>query len=200
MIRADSWIPLIQNRQSIIENPMMPFVLFLSVSDQVRGPLAAAILKTMIPPEWNWRVESAGTWVKSGQPLSETVRRVMRYRNRGVDLSQYRSRMFTLELLEQADLVLVMEKKQKEIYGSDLFPALAGHVYLLSEMFGVVDDIVCPANPYVQEVHAIIDNLQDMLKRCVRRIYELVYHTEMSPEAYAQWCVQLKQAEKLMSV
>ena len=66
-------------------------------------------------------------------------------------------------------------------------------------MFGVVDDIVCPANPYVQEVHAIIDNLQDMLKRSVRRIYELVYHTEMSPEAYTQWTDQLKQAEKLMS-
>jgi protein-tyrosine-phosphatase len=193
------WIPSIGNRQSKIGNPVMPYILFLSVADQVRGPLAAAILKTMIPPEWNWRIESAGTWCKAEQPLSETVRRVMRYRNRGVDLSQYCPRMFTLELLEQADLVLVMEKKQKEIYGSDLFPALAGHVYLLSEMFGVADDIVCPANPYVQEAHAIIDNLQDMLKRSVRRMYELVYHTEMSPEAYAQWCAQLKQAGKLIS-
>jgi hypothetical protein len=26
----------------------------------------------------------------------------------------------------------------------------------------------------------------------------LLYHTEMSPEVYAQWCAQLKQAEKLM--
>lgn len=110
---------------------MMPFVLFLSVADQVRGPLAAAILKTMIPPEWDWRIESAGTWVKPGQSLSETVLRVMRYRNRGVDLSQYCPRMFTLELLEQADLVLVMEKKQKEINWGVLDHALAAHVHLV---------------------------------------------------------------------
>ena len=111
----------------------MPSILFVCTANRFRSPLAAAVLKQALVEEGEdpaaWQVGSAGTWAQPGQPvipaLLEAVRQL------GLDLAGHRSTCVSGALLTNYDLILVMQAGQKEALLHE-FPALHGHVYLLS--------------------------------------------------------------------
>jgi protein-tyrosine-phosphatase len=152
----------------------MPSVLFVCTGNLYRSPMAAAMFSAMLllEPVWvgYWRVESAGTWAQANQPAPMEVLQVMA--KRGLDLKTHRSRVVSAEILGQFDLILTMERGQKEALGIE-FPQYAGRVYMLSEMAGTRVSINDPIDRSVAGVNEVARELEDWLKMGKHSIIEL---------------------------
>jgi protein-tyrosine-phosphatase len=87
-------------------------LLFVCSGNTCRSPLARAIAERLVA-ERGWthvRVDSAGTAALPALPASPHAIAVAQ--ERGLDLSQHRSQTLTHEMMEWADLILVMSPSQ----------------------------------------------------------------------------------------
>ena len=93
--------------------------------------MAVALLRKRLEslPEGNgWRVESAGTWGLDGSDMDDWVKTVLD--EKGIPFEQHAARTVDDKMLESFDLILTMEKGQKEALGIE-FPKVAERVYVL---------------------------------------------------------------------
>lgn len=93
----------------------MPSILFVCTANRYRSPLAAACFKReldMRGTDGGWEVLSAGTWATDGLPPMPAA--ILEAEQLGLDIRSNRSRTVTIEMLRAADVVLVMERGQKE--------------------------------------------------------------------------------------
>lgn len=88
-----------------------------------------------------WRVESAGTWTVNGQPAAANA--IKAVAELGLDLSTHRSRVVTLDLLTEFDIILTMEQGHQEALRVE-FNSVADRVFMLSEITGKQYDIYDP--------------------------------------------------------
>ena len=91
-----------------------------------RSPLAEALLRQILPARI--RVESAGLTALGGMPADPEAQRLLAAR--GLDLSHHRGRQLTPAMALAADLILVMDERQKEDC-QQLAPSVRGRVFLL---------------------------------------------------------------------
>lgn len=93
-------------------------------------------------------VESAGTFAQVGTPASSLAVAVLE--EAGIEMGEHLARQLDAQLLEKADLVLVMEESHRRsvMYQG---PAFLGKTYLLSELSGVHRDI---PDPYGKDTEA----------------------------------------------
>ena len=106
-------------------------ILFVCTGNVCRSPLAEAYFRRFAPFYGLSSVEvaSAGISPLEGQGVEEEARRLSQ--EMGFDLSNHRARQLSEELIKDADLVLVMERGQRELLSS-LFPQYRDRVKLLS--------------------------------------------------------------------
>ena len=91
----------------------MPSILFVCTANICRSPLVEALFRDMVSDEpVEWKVESAGTWALTGEPVAQKSQQVLAERN--LDASKHHARSVTLELLSSFNLILTMEKGHKE--------------------------------------------------------------------------------------
>ena len=95
--------------------------------------MAGAIFRARMPAAWAGflEVSSAGTVAWEGQPVSNLAVDVLA--EDGIDLSAHRARLLTREMIEDADLVVVMENRHKERIGL-LAPKLETPIVVLGEL------------------------------------------------------------------
>lgn len=151
----------------------MPAVLFICTANICRSPMARGLFESLLVEKdlsENWRVESAGTWAMSGEPAAIGSRTAMEAR--GIDISKHRSKGINAELLGSADLVLTMERGQKEALRAE-FPDYVGRIFLLSEMAGKVEDIDDPYGGTLSEYEDTAEVLEDYLTEGFDRIIDL---------------------------
>jgi len=108
----------------------------------------------------DWRIESAGVWAIDGQAAASFSRAVMQ--QRGLDLGGHRSKTVTCELLGSFDLILTMERGQKEALIAE-FPMMDGKVHLLSEAAGSYGDIEDPYGRGLADFEATAHELATLL-------------------------------------
>ncbi len=93
----------------------MTQILFVCSANRYRSVIAAACFRdeAMKRDQGDrWTILSAGTWTTDGlPPMTEAI---LGAKQIGLDIQKHRSRAITKEMLQSADLVLVMEKGQQE--------------------------------------------------------------------------------------
>ena len=152
----------------------MPSILFVCSANQCRSPMAAALFRSHLECKGSpggWRVESAGIWAEEGWPATEDARKALQ--ERGIDLSSHRSQAATAEVLDRADLVLVMETDHLRTLQAK-FPRRADRIHLLTEMVGTFDDIEDPVGRGLERYRSLADELNALFDRGLPRIQELV--------------------------
>lgn len=129
----------------------MTQILFVCTANRYRSPIAAACFKDELIRRKlgeNWSVLSAGTWTTDGLPaMPEAIQRAKQV---GLDLKEHRSKAISGEMLQEADLVLVMESGQKEALQVE-FPFYREKILLLSEAaegipYNIPDPVENPSN------------------------------------------------------
>ncbi len=147
----------------------MTQILFVCTANRYRSVIAAACFKDELSrreQENGWSVLSAGTWTTDGLPPMKDA--IQRAKQIGLDIQEHRSRVVTGDLLQQADLVLVMESGHKEALQVE-FPACREKILLLSEaakgiLYDISDPLGNPSNldvvPEICEmIHTGFDNI-----------------------------------------
>ncbi len=135
--------------------------------------MAEAILKQLVakrPDTVDWHIASAGTWARYGAPaavLSQLVVQEM-----GMDISSHQSQPVTEALIQQFDLVLTMERQQKE--GLILqFKPYAKRIYMLSEMVNRVEDVPDPIGGELTDYQVTVNMLNRFLSAGLTKIHQL---------------------------
>jgi protein-tyrosine phosphatase len=142
----------------------MHSVLFVCTGNQYRSPIAAEVFRGLLIRHGcaaQWQVGSAGTWTSSGYRVPPDA--VELARSFGIDIDGHITHMINAQMLEYADLVLVMEEGHKESIQVE-FPFARKKVHLLSEVVeGLVYDIPDPAGARA-EARNIIRDLVEMIR------------------------------------
>lgn len=150
----------------------MTNILLVCTGNQFRSPIAAEYLRQLLCERGfsDWRVTSAGTWaIPRLPPTAEAIRDAAAL---GVDIRKHVTQMVEPDMLRQADLIIVMEKGQKEALLTE-FPVCEGRIYVLAELlpgvtFNVPDPIAYPG-----EHGKVLREMCDVIERAFPRIVEL---------------------------
>jgi protein arginine phosphatase len=153
----------------------VPAILFVCTANRFRSPLAGACFQKELTAHGlgdDWQISSAGTWATNGLPATkDAVNAALRF---GFDIRNHRSRVVNAELIENADIVIVMEQGHKEALCTE-FPESARKVHLLSEAatgmpYDVPDPGLSPVETDVDSemaelIHAGFDRICGMARK-----------------------------------
>lgn len=117
-----------------------------------------------------WQIESAGIWAHPGSPPAQYTLEVLN--NRGIDLSEYRSRPIKREMIQDFNLILTMERNHREALRS-AFPQHSGKIFMLSEMLDRKSDVVDPIGGPLPDFEDTAREIETILDKGYERITRL---------------------------
>ncbi len=142
-------------------------ILFACTANLYRSPLAAALFSKKLRADGQsneWIVESAGTWTIPGRRIPERLLDVASRLD--IDLNSQLTRQLNSSLLAKSDLILVMEKGQREALRVE-FPSFQMKIHLLSELADQWEyDIADPVNSDLDMIEFVVE-----ISRLVDRAY-----------------------------
>jgi protein-tyrosine phosphatase len=147
-------------------------ILVVCYGNLCRSPMAEALLRDRLG-ERAWKVVSAGTHAAGGDPPTEGAREAIA-RLAGLDISQQRSRPLTTKLIEAADQVFTMSRRQA-LEAAALFPEAAGRIRLLGAFAPSPHLADAPADPFGDpadelEIADPMGGEPDAYEDCLRRL------------------------------
>lgn len=146
----------------------MKSIIFICTANRCRSPMAMGLFREKVKEgPGDWKIGSAGTWAVAGEPAMSYVQKQLL--QKGIDIREHRSAQVTEELLSQYNLILTMERGQKEGLRIE-FPSMAGRIYLLSEMIGQKFDIPDPVGGPPAEYEATLREIDQLLSKGFDRI------------------------------
>jgi protein-tyrosine-phosphatase len=153
----------------------MPAILFVCTANRIRSPLAEHLLRRRLaadPSTASWRVASAGTWTSPDLPALSVARQAGA--ELGVDLSDHRSQRVEDLNLSNYDLILTMERGQRDALRVE-HPQVAERIVTVSEATTGYDfDVIDPPGHTAATVRIAARELDDLLERGVSRIVRAV--------------------------
>jgi protein-tyrosine-phosphatase len=136
----------------------MPKILFVCLGNICRSPMAEGLLKKM---HSDFSVSSAGISAMTGWGPSTEALEVMQ--EHGVDISDHAARPVDEKMVQDADLVLAMERHQKEKLKRE-FPEADGKIFTLKEYAGAGTDIEDPYGRSKEFYQLIASEIKEALK------------------------------------
>ena len=145
-------------------------ILFVCTGNTCRSPLAAGFLKKLLAGKSLYQIEisSAGLTALPGSPPSFQTLRVAQQNS--ISLEEHQARLITPEIIDNADLIVVMEPAHQQQL-LDRYPRAAGKTLLLrhfarygSRKRGIHD-------PYGLSLEAYRFCFED-IKECVESLHE----------------------------
>ncbi len=146
-------------------------VLFICSANRCRSPLAATIFKSLAAKAAAYvsvEVRSAGTLEYiGGATATDEARMVMT--ERGLDLSSHAARHVSRDLVDWADIILVMEYEHRD-YLAKRFSDSVGKVHLLTEFAGEPGEVPDPVNQGIEKYRRCADLLESLLGAALKRL------------------------------
>ena len=140
-------------------------VLMVCSGNSCRSPMAKGILEKMLEKK-NVFVYSAGTIASSGNLPSEFA--VIAAKSYGADITHHLSAPLTKELINNADLILVMSPKHKDSV-LELEPSAKAKTFLLREYaFKTNEEIIDP----VGQPLAVFEKVAKEINECLKKVAE----------------------------
>lgn len=145
-------------------------VLFLCKGNICRSPLAEVYFRSKLKPECGITVRSAGLDTTNGKPAHNFARQVAeRY---GLTLEPHLTMQMFRELVEQADLILVMELAQL-VSLLRLCPRVRGKAFVLSEFnSGRRTDIADPFSGTLDDFQKCFKLIRDSCDNLAERVID----------------------------
>jgi RpiB/LacA/LacB family sugar-phosphate isomerase len=140
----------------------MKTILFICTGNVCRSPMAEALFRHATDGRGEFRVLSAGLGAVDGQP--PTPHSVTAMRELGIDISGQRSRMFTADLVRQADFIFGMTHGHVDTVAL-LYPQAAEKTFLLREFDESLD-------PYEKDISDPIGSPYDVYVHCREQIQQ----------------------------
>lgn len=139
-------------------------ILFVCTGNTCRSAMAAAMMADIaVKNDLDVLADSAGVFAEIGGKATDAAVRAMA--KRGIDLSAHRTKPLTGELIELADIILVMTGAHKRLIEG----MAAGKVKTLLEYAGSTGDIPDPYGgddeEYEETAKAIYDALVDIAEK-----------------------------------
>lgn len=155
--------------------PPMPAILFVCTANRIRSPLAEHLLRRRLAADVftaAWRVESAGVWAQPDLPALSAARQAGA--ELGVDLSDHRSQRVDDLNLSHYDLILTMERGQRDLLRVE-HPDIAERIVTVSQvMTGYDYDIADPPGHTQPAVRSTARDLDDLINRGAARVVRVV--------------------------
>lgn len=126
--------------------------------------MAAGLFAARLP---RLRTRSAGLGALVGEPADETAVRLMD--SRGIDIHEHRAVQVTRRMCLESDIVLVMEREQRQRL-EQLYPEACGRVFRLGEFTeqDIPDPYRRPEEAFRDALELIETNVDRWLQRIAR--------------------------------
>jgi protein-tyrosine-phosphatase len=163
---------VVANNRAARSGQPAPHILVVCTANICRSPVAEAVLRDRLRQAGlsDWIVSSAGTWAERARSAAAFSTQILA--EQGLDLTGHRSRVVTAEIMEAVDLLLCMESGHAEALRAE-FPALAGKVYLLSQMIGRRFSISDPYGGSLEDYRRMVQDVTAVIEQGLPRIIEL---------------------------